>query len=185
MAVDDNETPRSEQESMDLCYNSDVEKVFADVLIKNEEWDVLAHNNDPSGFRYSAVYFEGETIVQEGGPALFRIFRIKSGTCIVSKLVPNAQEGEPSSATLGTLREGDLFGEVSFFSNSNTTATVMASSLVELQIIDGHHLRMLSKDNLGLVLKFYYLACSNMAQRIRERENDGWARFEKYALTPV
>merc|ERR1712173_523354 len=120
-----------------------------------------------------------EVILKEGTPSMFRVYRLTSGSCRVTKFVPNRGDDEPESVDLGILQEGALLGEMSFFTNVSASATVTAASLVRLQIIDGQFLRITAKKNPILVLKFFFAACVNLSKCIHARKAAGWTRFER------
>ncbi|OGW11914.1 MAG: hypothetical protein A2W77_01480 [Nitrospinae bacterium RIFCSPLOWO2_12_39_16] len=74
-------------------------------------------------------FADGQTIVTEGIIST-KAYIILSGQVKISKKV-----GE-KNVSIGTLKEGDVFGEMGLFSNSPRTASVIAIGDVNVGIID-------------------------------------------------
>lgn len=71
---------------------------------------------------------EGSVIIEEGSWAYYA-YVLQSGRAKVSKTINNKQ------VLVGTLKEGDIFGEMSFFGMAKRTATVTADSDVIVGMI--------------------------------------------------
>ena len=77
----------------------------------------------------------GTVLVGEGASA-YALFVILSGTADVTR----------GAAKLGTLRPGDFFGEIALLSDQPRTATVTATSPVELVVMYGSDFRVFERD---------------------------------------
>ena len=154
------------------------------VKITEAEWEHLANDlvATDSETWFPILFYPGEKILKEGITMQHRVYRIKKGTCRVVKEVPHPENGEPSFVELGQLQAGDIFGEIGLFSTACSTATVIAESLVEVQVIDAQYLKILQADFPLLVTKFYYFVCSYVANCIYKRELCGWSRQMKDKL---
>lgn len=144
--------------------------------ISEEEWDLLS-NNVPIGrkkLKFNCVFFPGDTILQESVTTSHQVYRITAGTCEIVKRVPNPMTEEPETVKVATLHAGDIFGVVGFLLGIRSTATVVANTMVEVQIIDNFYLKRLFKTEHFLVLKLYYRIASNIAQLIVNRGDEGW-----------
>lgn len=121
----------------------------------------------------SLVFNAGDVIIQEG-KRYSAIFQIASGACKIEKALPGS---ESHSVVLGTLKAGEIFGEMSFFTEEAASATVVAEEEVEMYMIDGEYVKTsLSQSNPEVMIKFYRYLCSVISGRIEQREEEGWGR---------
>src|SRR5436190_5621387 len=78
---------------------------------------------------------EGTKLVGEGAPG-YALFVILSGDAAVTS----------GDATLGTLGAGDFFGEIALLGEGRATATVTATSDVDLVVMHGSDFRVFERD---------------------------------------
>ena len=76
----------------------------------------------------SEKYESGKTIIQEGSWA-FYAYRIKSGKVKLLKEIHGKQ------VSFGTLKEGDIFGDMAFLGGTKRSASAVADGPVEVEMI--------------------------------------------------
>lgn len=146
-----------------------------DTSMTGPDWDLLLSGSMSftSLDQASLVFHPGDVIVQEG-KRYSAIFQIASGSCKIEKAVPGS---ESHSVVLGILKAGEIFGEMSFFTDNSASATVVAEEEVEMYMIDGEFVKTsLSKTHPDVMIKFYRYLCSVISRRIEQREEEGWGR---------
>ncbi|MCL2170360.1 MAG: cyclic nucleotide-binding domain-containing protein [Defluviitaleaceae bacterium] len=110
---------------------------------------------------YSNVrkYDKNEVIIYEGGQSPYSLYIILSGTVKVFK-----DYAKPYQTTVGSLRKGDFFGEMSLFLKKPRTATVVAAEVVTLLEI--------SQDNVYEVIRLnpqmFYEILKALCMRVDE-----------------
>ncbi len=96
-------------------------------------------------------YSKGDVIVKEGDTPHFLFEMIEGRATVFSE---NAEVGE--------IREGEIFGEISFLTESTRTATVVASQKCVTQAIHGEELEGLSRARPALI----YAIAKTTAKRL-------------------
>eukprot|EP00029_Vermamoeba_vermiformis_P006419 TRINITY_DN2511_c0_g1_i1.p1 TRINITY_DN2511_c0_g1~~TRINITY_DN2511_c0_g1_i1.p1 ORF type:complete len:807 (+),score=231.66 TRINITY_DN2511_c0_g1_i1:46-2466(+) len=105
-------------------------------------------------------YDKGEVVMQQGKvyPAMFQI---AEGSCRI----------ELHNKVLGTVNEGEIFGEIGLLQGSAASAFVIASTEeVVLNVIDGSYLNMLFYSYPHLAYRFYRYLAKQLGDRIIQRE---------------
>ena len=146
-----------------------------DTSMTSKDWDLLlAGSMSYTSLDQASLCFNaGDVIIQEG-KRYSAIFQIASGSCKIEKALPG---NEAHSVVLGTLKAGEIFGEMSFFTDKVASATVVAEEDVEMYMIDGEYVKTtLSKTHSDVMIKFYRYLCSVISRRIEQREEEGWGR---------
>jgi len=146
-----------------------------DTAMTSEDWDLLLSQSMQytSLGQQSLSYLAGDVVIHEG-KKYSAIFQIASGSCKIEKTVPGHEQ---HSVVLGRLSAGEIFGEMSFFTNNPASATVLAEDDVEMYMVDGDFVKtMLAKSHPAIMIKFYRYLCSVLSARIQQREEEGWGR---------
>jgi CRP-like cAMP-binding protein len=106
---------------------------------------------------------KGGLIIEEGslGQALYLI---EKGSVKVVK-------GE-SEEFLAELSRGELFGEMSLIENELTSASVIATSDVELLVIRRHEFENMLETRLDTALKVYKTFCHTLSERLRKTSQE-------------
>eukprot|EP01133_Synstelium_polycarpum_P004077 gene4077-4749_t len=105
----------------------------ADQLTK-EDWELIGRE----GSRCH-IFKKDDTIVRQGD-RIQKIFQIGKGVCRIVKSVPAAagSNDEPRTVTLGTMKQDETFGEITYLLSGEVTATVVADSQeVEVYAVEG------------------------------------------------
>ncbi|MDO8137154.1 MAG: cyclic nucleotide-binding domain-containing protein [Candidatus Brocadiales bacterium] len=105
-------------------------------------------------------YRKGEAIIREAAPA-FNVYIINKGHAQVLK-----RYGE-REVTIGSLGEGDVFGEMAFIGETERTATVVASSDMEVQRISQKDFSQ-SINTLPVEAASFFKALVNLVKDITE-----------------
>jgi CRP-like cAMP-binding protein len=103
-------------------------------------------------------FVAGQTIIEEGATD-GRFYLIDSGTADV---IVNGK-------VVGTLSDGDYFGEIALIDNGPRTATVTATSDVQALTLAHFNFRAVLKDNPDLVLKLLIQVCRLLRNTKEER----------------
>lgn len=145
--------------------------------LTDEEWDILEQNQD--SLKCHLFFTRGDKVIDEGFKAK-KVFRIRKGRCRVEKFVPNRQINEPLSIIIDYLEEGAVFGQISLFNDREYSASIIADSFCELTVINATEAFLYNtfQTHPLILLKFYYLCCSDLASLIIKREAQGWRRFK-------
>ncbi len=108
-------------------------------------------------------YPKGAVVIEENslGKALYLI---RGGRVGVYK-------GE-NQKLLATLKEGDLFGEMSLIEDGLTSATVKAEDDVELVVLNRDAFKALIDSNEKLGLKVYKSFCRVLSERLRKTSGE-------------
>jgi CRP-like cAMP-binding protein len=121
------------------------------------EWSLILrgwHHHD------TRTYDKGEVVMQQGKvyPAMFQI---AEGSCRI----------ELHNKVLGTVNEGEIFGEIGLLQGSAASAFVIANiDGVVLNVIDGSYLNMLFYSYPHLAGRFYRYLAKQLGDRIIQRE---------------
>ena len=108
-------------------------------------------------------YKDGDTIFEENSIGK-EMYIILTGNAKVIKKKDGAE------TTLATLEEGDFFGEMSLFDNSQLSATVKA--LGDIKLLEINQKNFLKKISRDPSLAFRML--EKMSQRIRNSDEGDW-----------
>lgn len=105
-------------------------------------------------------YGPGEEIISEGSPRQ-ALFFLRGGRVAV-------QRGSfGGTLELSRLGPGEIFGEMSFVDDSGASATVIADSDVEVDVIEGAQVQSLLYSVPGLAARFYQSLAVTLSERLR------------------
>ncbi|EGG25213.1 RasGEF domain-containing protein [Cavenderia fasciculata] len=152
-------------------------KSTADQLTK-EDWELIGRE----GSRCT-IYKKDEPIVRQGD-RIQKIFQIGKGVCRIEKTVAVTQHNNPhvssewKTVVLGTMKQDETFGEITFLLSGEVTATVVADNHdVEIYAIEGQFVNILFDLNPSLATR-----CSAAAYRLalllREKYNQSYNIFK-------
>eukprot|EP01114_Cavostelium_apophysatum_P015009 TRINITY_DN4008_c0_g1_i4.p1 TRINITY_DN4008_c0_g1~~TRINITY_DN4008_c0_g1_i4.p1 ORF type:complete len:1425 (+),score=391.51 TRINITY_DN4008_c0_g1_i4:717-4991(+) len=123
-------------------------------MLTTEDWQLLLQGAKCVTFR------KDEPIVTEG-QYFQRIYQIVQGSCRIEK----------SNKRLGTMEEGQSFGEVSFLLSGGASASVIAESdQTEVYILEGYYINVLFGIQPELAGRFYKYLADTLQRTIRSRE---------------
>jgi CRP-like cAMP-binding protein len=131
------------------------------------DWELLL-----SGAK--SVTVPRDEIIITQGQKYQRLYQISRGRCRIEldkAPPPDSPEGTPSEhLVLGTMEQGELFGEISFLRGVGASATVIADSeTVDLTIIEGYFVKTLFGIDPSFAGRFYKYLAALLAHRIRLR----------------
>lgn len=141
-------------------------KISGGGILAPEEWELILSGDTSCLMNF----FAGELIRKEGNHYSF-ICQIASGSCRVEKTI----EGQ-ANVILGTLKTGEILGELQFFTGKAATANVVAETDVEIYVLNCDFIRSLFDSHPHVVVNFYRFLCNMISQRIVKREQEGWRR---------
>lgn len=122
--------------------------------LSSDDWDLILRGSK------AVLYQKDEKIVTEG-ENYQKIFQIESGSCRIEKV-----SNDGVNTVLGTIKEGETFGEISFLEGEGASASVIADGDVELYIIEGYFINVLFSTQPGFAGRFYHYLCSILASRL-------------------
>ncbi len=110
-------------------------------------------------------YDEEEVIIEEDSKGS-DIYVILEGRVTVEKKAPSSQSSGSSRRRLTTLRDGEIFGEISFLEGERRSACAIALDKISMLIIDGEKLyKLFDRDNhIGYLMMRNI--CSILSQRL-------------------
>jgi len=124
--------------------------------LTQENWDFLLRGSKLQTFH------KDQKIVIEG-QIFQRIYQIVSGVCRIEKTGVNR--------VLGTMEDGQMFGEISFLISGGATASVIADSeIVEVNVLEGYFINILFGMRPELAGRFYKHLANVLQKTIRSRE---------------
>lgn len=145
-----------------------------DEILSSKDWDILLSGGDGTSTKESLsslmTFSEGDAIIEEG-KSYMMVCHIASGSCRIEKNLPDSD----MSVVLGTMTEGEVFGEINFLTGFLASASVIAESRVDMYVI-GPTVRDVFASNPHVVIRFYHYLCTSLAKRIVQREKEGWGR---------
>ncbi|GAM20898.1 hypothetical protein SAMD00019534_040730 [Acytostelium subglobosum LB1] len=138
----------------------------ADQLTK-EDWEVIGREGSKL-----LVYTKDQPIVKQGD-RIQKIFQITKGVCRIEKMVPNPREpGQMQSVILGTMKQDDTFGEITYLLSGEVTANVIAdSSEVEVYAIEGQFVNILFDLSPSLATKWFKYLAVALNKTLIDRES--------------
>jgi serine/threonine protein kinase/CRP-like cAMP-binding protein len=122
--------------------------------LTSDDWDLLL-----TGAKFETLRKNQVIIAQDESAT--RIYQIAKGAC----------RAEKDARRLGTMKTGEVFGEISFLEGGKTTASVIADEDgTEIYIIDGGLLKVLFIRQPGLAGRFFNYLATMLSARLKERE---------------
>jgi len=161
-------------------------QVFEPILNKRD-WELILQGAKVVSYK------KGDFIIKQGEDQHQRIFHIINGTCRIekkcpkkkplpvnketnttSKSWPNIEQNEEyETIVLGTMRDTETFGEISFLEGAPASASVIADSdNVTCYIIEGTFINILFVAYPSLAGRFYHYLASVLARRLRKQERE-------------
>lgn len=140
---------------------SEVTQLMNEVFnaLPQSDWDIMLKGAK------TIVIPKGELIVHQG-EEYQRIFQIVRGDCRIDLTNPSGNR-----FTVGYIRAGETFGEISFLSGKGATADVIADTEVEVTIIEGYFINALINVDLGFGGRFFRYVAILLSHRVRERNS--------------
>ena len=106
-------------------------------------------------------YREDEVILSEGEQRR-AIFLIKNG-------VVRVERGHMGfNVEVSRLHSGEIFGEMSFVEEFGASASVVADTDVEVDVIDEEHVKLLGSEDPAFYGPFYHSIAEVLSRRLRE-----------------
>lgn len=128
--------------------------------------DMPAEEYEPvRSLMMQATYSQEEVILREGG-ATQSLWLITKGTCVVFKTRKNGTAQE-----LAQLGPGAVFGEMSFFQAAPHSASVRATSELEVLKLSRANFDKLVRDHPTAAFKITSNIAQILAQRLREMDD--------------
>ncbi len=112
-------------------------------------------------------YVQGETIFYQEEPST-SLFIIQSGTVEISKM--SSEEGSEYTP-LVQLNEGDIFGEISFLTKSERSASAVASTPVVLYSISRDNLERIIDEHAHLACRLYDAIVQVLCYRLQRTDS--------------
>ncbi|MCL2386965.1 MAG: methyl-accepting chemotaxis protein [Defluviitaleaceae bacterium] len=103
------------------------------------------------------IYQKGELIIKEGDTNAESMYYIQSGSVNICKSL-----GKPNENLLATLKQGDLFGEMSLFLNEPRTASAIAIDQVEVTEIKQGNMYELMTQNPDVAYSVLETLCTRL-----------------------
>ena len=110
------------------------------------------------------VYAPGEELIGEGEPGE-RLIIVRSGTARVLKGHLGAR------VPIGRVSAGEVLGELSFVDGEGASASVVAHSELEADVLESDALRQLMADDAELGAHVYRALAITMAERLRRSDS--------------
>ncbi len=132
-------------------------------LTDDEEQRLLAGSRQ-------GVYADGETIVREGEPAP-GLYILRRGEARVER-----SHGE-FQVEISRLGVGELFGEMSFVEDYDTSASVVASGECQVEVIEHDHVRELARSDPAFAGRFYHSIAELLSRRLRATSVQALSEF--------
>ncbi|KYQ94307.1 RasGEF domain-containing protein [Tieghemostelium lacteum] len=135
--------------------------------LTKEDWELIGRE----GSRCT-IYKKDEVIVCEG-EKMQRIYQIGRGSVRIEKSVPIAPGSmQTRKVTLGTMKQDDTFGEITYLLSGEATAHVVADSdQVEVYAIEGQFVNILFDLNPYLASKWFKYLATALNKTLIERES--------------
>lgn len=114
--------------------------------------------------------FAGDVIIEEGKKYSI-LCQIIKGRCRVERTVINIHTGIPEKQLLTNLGSGEVFGEATFLSESQSTASVVADIDTEIMYITRNQLDVIAGVSPLVVIKFLHHLCETLSRRITKQRN--------------
>lgn len=124
------------------------------------------HVEELSEFLHRVEYVPGETIFYENDPSE-SLYIIQVGSVEISKI--SDREGE-EYVPLVKLNEGNIFGEISFLTDSRRSASAVASTHVVLYEMSKNDFDSIIEDHPELACKVYDAVLNVLAYRLRRTD---------------
>ncbi|PRP80093.1 hypothetical protein PROFUN_12247 [Planoprotostelium fungivorum] len=121
------------------------------------------------------VYHPDQIVVRQGSKRR-RLYFISTGACkAVARATADGRE-----TVLNMMSEEEIFGEVSFFSNSPASASVIATEEpTEIYTIDSHYIKSIIASHPKVVARFFSYIGTLLAYRLQSREARAWESSEQ------
>lgn len=110
--------------------------------------------------------FEKDAVILKEGTDIGAIYQIVQGNCRIEKETPEGKK------VLGSMEQGQLFGEMSFLQGGGATVSVVADEEVTVYVIEGGYINALFGRYPDLAGRFYHFLSSVLANRLNKRESD-------------
>ncbi|KAF2072479.1 hypothetical protein CYY_006211 [Polysphondylium violaceum] len=135
--------------------------------LSKEDWELIGCEGSRS-----TTYKKDEVIVSEG-ERMQKIFQIGKGVCRIEKSVPLAPgSNEYKKVILGTMKQDDTFGEITYLLSGEATADVIADSdQTEVYAIEGQFVNILFDLNPALASKWFKYLATALNKTLIERES--------------
>ena len=117
------------------------------------------------------VSYEPEGVIVKQGEDLHAICVLRSGVARVER------DHMGFYVEIARLVEGEIFGEMSFLDNFETSAGVIADQACEVEVIDSSHVQALIENHPGFAGRFYRSIAEILSQRLRQTSIDGIAEY--------
>jgi CRP-like cAMP-binding protein len=128
-------------------------------ILAEEDWRLLFRGSR------SVKYPKGHFLLTEGEENS-RIYKIYNGSCNVAKKQTSDIIPEGESVVIGSISEGETFGETSFFEGTASASVIVATEELEVGVIESHFLRILFDRYPRLAGRFYHHLTSVLSKRI-------------------
>ncbi|EFA77570.1 RasGEF domain-containing protein [Heterostelium album PN500] len=134
--------------------------------LTKEDWELIGRE----GSRCH-TFKKDEPIVKQG-ERIQKIFQIGKGVCRIEKLVPSTNDPNRfHSVVLGTMKQDETFGEITYLLSGEVTANVIADSQeVEVYAIEGQFVNILFDLNPSLATKWFKYLATALNKTLIERE---------------
>ena len=126
--------------------------------LRLEDWKVILQGNK------SKSYEPETTILLEGAPYKQRLFQVVSGSCRVEKKIKS------NSVVVATIKEGEIFGELSFLTQGASAGSVITNEKTEVLKLEGYFLNIIFQRHLDLGPKFYRFLGETISSRLSQKE---------------
>ncbi|KAM9957201.1 hypothetical protein ACTFIW_008941 [Dictyostelium discoideum] len=139
--------------------------------LTKEDWELIGCEGSRS-----STFKKDEVIIREG-ERMQKIFQIGKGVCRIEKSVPVAPgSSEMKKVVLGTMKQDDTFGEITYLLNGETTADVIADTdQTEVYTIEGQFVNILFDLNPALASKWFKYLATALNKTLIERESQLYA----------
>jgi CRP-like cAMP-binding protein len=113
------------------------------------------------------LHFQKDQVILKEGLEHQCVYQIVHGNCRIEKETP-----EGVKKVLGSMEQGQLFGEMSFLQGGGATVSVVADEEVTVYVIEGDYINALFGRHPDLAGRFYHFLSSVLANRLNKRESD-------------
>lgn len=145
--------------------------ILKDEKVPNFE-ELLSDLSDPDVEKFSQYlerekYVQGETIFYQNDPSN-SLFVVQAGRVEISKI--SGDEGDEYS-TLVELNEGNIFGEISFLTESDRSANAVAATHVVLYRMSRKNFDTIVDEHPKLGCKVYHAILRVLAYRLKRTDS--------------
>ena len=145
----------NDSSASNLVKSADKQNIDEKFALSKKDWKIIMNGAN-------LMRFKKDELIRKKGDSQNRIMQLAKG---------NARVMISEELTVGNLRQGEIFGEISYLQNGPVTANVLADEDDTLvYVIEGKYLDLLYIVAPDLAARFFFYMSVLLANRIEHRE---------------